>query len=97
MIATLVFVEVKPEFTDAFEKITVYNHDNTRKEPGNIRFDVLHNDNSPTSYVLYEVFEDEAAAVAHKNTEHYLKWREEVAPYMETPRRSVRTAPIAFD
>ena len=32
MIATLVNVNVKPENVEAFEKITVYNHDNTRKE-----------------------------------------------------------------
>ena len=41
MIATLVYVDVKPECIEAFKEITAYNHNNTRKEPGNIRFDVL--------------------------------------------------------
>lgn len=32
MIATLVFVDVKPENVEDFRKITVYNHENSRKE-----------------------------------------------------------------
>lgn len=97
MIATLVYVDVKPECVEAFEKITVYNHDNTRKEPGNVRFDVLRANENPTQFVLYEVFEDETAAAAHKATEHYLKWRAEVAEYMASPRHATATTPIAFD
>ena len=97
MIATLVYVDVKPECVEAFEKITVYNHNNTRKEPGNIRFDVLRANDNPNQFVLYEVFADEAAAAAHKTTEHYLKWRAEVADYMASPRHATATTPIAFD
>lgn len=97
MIATLVFVDVKPEFVEAFKAITIYNHDNSRKEAGNIRFDVLQSNDDPTKFTLYEVFADEAAAAAHKQTEHYLRWREEVAPYMASPRRAMPTTPCAFD
>lgn len=97
MIATLVYVDVKPEYVEAFEKITVYNHNNTRKEPGNVRFDVLRTNEDPTQFILYEVFVDEQAAAAHKTTEHYLKWREEVADYMASPRHATATTPIAFD
>lgn len=97
MIATLVFVDVKPEYVDAFRKISCYNHDNSRLEPGNVRFDVLEDKNDPTQFVLYEVYRDEEAAEAHKKTEHYLRWRDEVAPYMNSPRRAVHTTPAAFD
>lgn len=97
MIATLVFVDVKPENVEAFKKISIYNHDNSRKEPGNIRFDVLQSKDDPTKFTLYEVFIDEEAAAAHKQTEHYLRWREEVAPYMASPRRAMPTTPCAFD
>ncbi len=97
MIATLVYVDVKPEYVEAFEKITVYNHNNTRKEPGNVRFDVLRANADGTQFVLYEVFADEAAAAAHKETEHYLRWRAEVADYMASPRHATATTPIAFD
>lgn len=97
MIATLVFVNVIPEFTAEFEKITEYNHINSRKEEGNVRFDVLHDNNDPNKYILYEVYRDKEAAAAHKETEHYKKWKEAVAPMMATPRSSILTTPLCFD
>ena len=97
MVVTLVYVDVKPENIEAFKKISQYNHDNTRKEPGNIRFDVIQSKNDPTKFVLYEVFADDAAVAAHKTTEHYLRWRDEVADYMASPRSAVTYAPVAFD
>ena len=97
MIATLGFVDVKPENVEAFRAITVYNHDNTRKEPGNVRFDVLQSNDDPTKFTLIEVFQDEEAAKFHNTTAHYLRWREEVAPYMASPRTAVHNTPVAFD
>ena len=63
MIANLVSVHVKPEFVEQFKEITTYNHNNTRKEPGNVRFDVLWNKDDPTRFTLYEVFADADAVV----------------------------------
>ena len=97
MLATLVFVDVLPECREEFEKITAYNHENSRKEPGNVRFDVLRDRRDPTQFILYEVYRDEEAAAAHKETEHYKKWRDTVAPMMHTPRRSIPTEPLCFD
>ena len=97
MIATLVFVDVKPENVEDFRAITLYNHENSRKEAGNVRFDVLQDNSNPTQFLLYEVFESEEAAAFHKTTEHYLKWRETVAPYMASPRKAIPTTPAAFD
>ncbi len=97
MIATLIYVDVLPEHVEAFKKITLYNHENSRREPGNIRFDLLQSNEDPTKFVLYEVFADEQAAAEHKKTPHYLRWREEVAPYMASPRHALPTTPLAFD
>lgn len=97
MLATVVFVDVKPECVADFIAITQYNHENSRKEPGNVRFDVLHDNKDPNKFLLYEVYVDEDAAAAHKQTEHYNKWRETVAPMMATPRSSIPTTPVAFD
>ena len=66
MIATIVYVDVLPEFVEAFEEITRYNHENSRKEPGNVRFDVLHANNDPTKFILYEVFADKEAAAGKR-------------------------------
>ena len=97
MIANIVSVHVKPEFVEQFKEITAYNHENTRREAGNVRFDVLWDRKDPTRFVLYEVFADDDAAAFHKTTEHYNKWRETVADYMAEPRTAVSTMPLCFD
>lgn len=97
MLATIVAVDVRPECIEAFKRISVYNHENSRKEPGNVRFDVLQSNDDPTKFFLYEVYEDADAAAAHKKTEHYLRWRDEVAAYMASPRHGTPTTPVAFD
>ena len=97
MIANLVSVHVKDDCIEQFKEITAYNHENTRKEAGNVRFDILWNREDPTRFTMYEVFADEAAVAFHKTTEHYKKWRETVAPYMAEPRSAVSNTPICFD
>lgn len=39
--------------------------------------------------MLYEANSDEAAAAVHKETSHYLAWREQVANWMATPRNGI--------
>ena len=97
MLATLVLIDVKPDCIEAFKAISTYNHECSRKEKGNVRFDLLQDNNDPTKFVLFEVYETAEAAAAHKETEHYLRWRAEVADYMASPRHATATTPIAFD
>ncbi len=97
MIVTIVHVEVRPEHLDAFIRATTENHLESVKEPGNLRFDVLRNDDKPTRFVLYEAYTDEASAAAHKSTHHYQKWRETVAPWMASPREGIRYTAIVPD
>ncbi|MBQ8508584.1 MAG: antibiotic biosynthesis monooxygenase [Clostridia bacterium] len=97
MVATTVIVHVKPECVEAFKAISLYNHENARKEPGNVRFDVLQSNDDPTYFTLYEVYASPEAAKAHKETEHYKKWRAEVEPYMACPRQGIAHTPLAFD
>lgn len=89
MIVTTVTVYVKPGYVDEFLKATVKNHDHSVKEPGNMRFDVLQATGDPNRFLLYEAYETEEAAKAHKQTSHYLEWRETVAPMMAKPREGV--------
>jgi (4S)-4-hydroxy-5-phosphonooxypentane-2,3-dione isomerase len=39
---------------------------------------------------LYEAYESDAAAAAHKNTPHYFEWRDTVALWMAKPREGVK-------
>jgi (4S)-4-hydroxy-5-phosphonooxypentane-2,3-dione isomerase len=90
MIATLVHVQVKPEFIKAFIETTRQNHENSIKERGNFRFDILQDSQDSAKFVLYEVYESEQAAAAHKETTHYATWRDAVAPWMAKPREGVK-------
>jgi (4S)-4-hydroxy-5-phosphonooxypentane-2,3-dione isomerase len=85
----LVHVHVKPEHIDAFEAATNENAANSRLEPGVVRFDVLRRPDDRTRYLLVEIYRDEDAAAAHKTTDHYLAWRNTVAPFMAEPRQGV--------
>jgi autoinducer 2-degrading protein len=85
-----VHVHVKPEHRDAFVQATLENARCTIEEPGNLRFDVLQQVDDPNRFVLYEAYRDEARANAHKQTAHYARWRDAVAPWMAEPRRGVK-------
>ena len=90
MIVTLVHVHVKPEFVKAFIEATRENHENSVKEPGNLRFDILQDAQDRGKFVLYEAYASEQAVAAHKETAHYFKWRDTVAPWMARPREGVK-------
>lgn len=87
MIVTFVHVWVKPEHIDDFIKASTENHNNSIKEPGNLRFDLVQDASDPAKFVIYEAYESEAEASAHKDTAHYLKWRDTVAEMMAQPRK----------
>lgn len=87
MHATLVHVRVKPEHLAEFIAATRLNAAASRGEPGNRRFDMLQDPADPQRFVLYEVYVTPADAAAHKNTPHYLRWRDTVASFMAGPRR----------
>ncbi len=90
MIVTIVAVHVNKEHVQDFIEATVRNHEGSIKEEGNLRFDVLQSTDDPTRFSLYEAYESEEAAAAHKNTPHYLEWREKVAPWMARPREGLK-------
>ena len=46
-------------------------------------------EDDPTKFLLYEAYESEGAASAHKDTDHYRKWRETVADWMAQPREGI--------
>ena len=89
MFVTLVQVHVKPEHVDDFIAACRLNHEKSVQEPGNRRFDVLQSDDDANRFVLYEAYESAEAAAEHKQTEHYLAWRESVAQWMAEPRQGI--------
>jgi (4S)-4-hydroxy-5-phosphonooxypentane-2,3-dione isomerase len=90
MIATFVHVWVKPENIDQFIEACAVNHKQSINEPGNLRFDILQDSADPCKFVLYEAYDSQEAANAHKATKHYEVWRDTVAGFMAKPREGVK-------
>ncbi len=90
MHVTLVYVHVRPEHLDEFIAATRANHEGSVREPGNLRFDILQSADDPTRFVFYEAYVDADSARAHRETAHYLAWRETVATWMAEPREGIR-------
>jgi len=76
-----------PDHIQDFIAATQINHQASVNEPGNCRFDVLQSAEDPAHFVLYEAYASAKDAAAHKQTAHYLAWREAVAGWMASPRR----------
>ena len=83
-------IAVQPAALDAFLAATELNAAASRQEPGILRFDLLSDRADRTHVVLVEIYRDDAAAAAHKETAHYATWRDTVAPMMARPRSAVR-------
>ena len=90
MFVVAVTVFVKPESKEEFIEASLDNAINTRKEPLNLRFDVLQCISDKNRFFLYEVYTDESGFGAHKETVHYKRWREKVEPMMAKDRIGVK-------
>ncbi len=92
-----VHVHVKPEFIEEFKQASLENASNSVKEEGIARFDVVQQADDPTRFVLVEVYKTTEAQSAHKETAHYLAWRDTVAEMMAEPRQGIKYSNIFPD
>ena len=90
MLIVHVHIHVKPDCVELFKQACVENARGSVKEPGIARFDVVQQADDPTRFVLVEVYCTADAPAKHKETAHYAKWRDTVAPMMAEPRTSVK-------
>jgi quinol monooxygenase YgiN len=94
MLIVHVFIHVKPEHVDEFKEATLANVKNSILEPGIARFDFLQ-DADPNRFVLVEVYRNPDDALKHKETTHYMVWRDTVEHMMAEPRSSSKYLNIA--
>ena len=85
-----VFVQVKPACVRAFREATLENAENSIREPGVARFDVLQERDDSEKFVLVEVYRSPEDAAKHKETAHYYRWRDTVESMMAVPRSSAK-------
>jgi (4S)-4-hydroxy-5-phosphonooxypentane-2,3-dione isomerase len=86
MLILQVNVRVKADQVQAFVASTLANAKGSLAEPGIARFDVLQNEEDPTRFMLIEGYRQREAVAAHKETDHYRAWVEQVTPMMAEPR-----------
>ena len=94
VIAVTVFV--KPANVDAFLEATLDNARNTRREPGNLRFDVLRGEDDPNRFLLYEAYREKDDVAKHQQTDHYQQWKQTVADWMAQPRQRAAHHAVFF-
>ncbi len=95
MIVTFVHVWVKPGYIERFIEASTENHQNSIREKGNLRFDLVQDSKDYSKFVIYEAYESDEAARAHKETDHYKLWRDTVVDWMAKPRVGVKHNIIA--
>ena len=93
----LVYAHVKPEFVEAFKQASIENASNSVQEAGVARFDVIQQADDPARFILVEVYKSAEAPAAHKETAHYLRWRDRVAEMMAEPRQGIKYSNVFPD
>jgi (4S)-4-hydroxy-5-phosphonooxypentane-2,3-dione isomerase len=97
MLISVVHIHVKSDVLDAFIEATKENALYSRLEQGVARFDFLQQIDDPTRFTLVEVFRNEEAPAKHRETAHFLKWRDAVTDMMAEPRTNARHINISPD
>lgn len=87
-------VHVKLDSVEAFRQATLANARQSVQEPGIARFDVLQQADDPAGFILVEVYRTAEAPAQHRQTAHYLTWRDAVADMMDQPRNRVQYANV---
>ena len=90
LIIVHVHAHVKPDAVEAFRAASIENSRASLREPGVARFDVVQSTEDPTRFVLVEVYKHPNDQAAHRETAHYLTWRDAVADLMAEPRTAVK-------
>jgi autoinducer 2-degrading protein len=94
MFVLYVSIQTKPEFAEEFKKACVENAQNSVKEAGNVRFDVLQQSDEPSRFVLIEAYLNDGALEKHRQTAHYNKWRQKVEKMLVGERIKTVFTPV---
>jgi (4S)-4-hydroxy-5-phosphonooxypentane-2,3-dione isomerase len=82
----IVSIHVKDDRIDDFLGATQRNVQETLKEAGVRRFDLLRQADDPTRFLLVEVYRESDDHARHKDTPHYRRWADEVEPLLAAQR-----------
>lgn len=95
MFALFVSMKIKPEMRGRFlEAVEDDSTCSVRDEPGCLRFDVLQDQADQNRYYFYEVYRDEAAFAAHRETPHLARWSAAKDVCLAEPSTAIRCATV---
>jgi|SRR5680860_165692 len=86
MIIVHIYLHAKEEMINAVKDITLKNAKKSVQEPGIIRFDVLQQEDDPSRFLVVEIYKNEKAITAHKETAHYAEWVKVAEPMLAEAR-----------
>lgn len=76
-------LRVRPDAVEAFRtRLRRHSAISVAREPGCLRFDIFEDQSDETLFFLHEIYEDESALEWHRNSEHYLSFRADVADWV---------------
>lgn len=86
MVVLHVTIQVKPEHVAEFLESARYDAEHSEKdEPGCLRFDVIVDRDDPARFYFYEVYRDEAALAAHRESAHFKHYAEKTQDWFAIP------------
>ena len=73
-----VFFKVKENCIERFKEITLENAENSLKEEGVVRFEILQQQDNDCEFILNEIYLSPAEQLKHRESEHFKKWKSQV-------------------
>ncbi|VXC18660.1 putative enzyme [Pseudomonas sp. 8Z] len=84
-VAIFASIQALPEHRDAVLQALQEMVASSRSEPGNLRYDLFERDGAPGTFDLYERYVDHDAVQAHRQSAHYLDYRQRTAAWLANP------------
>lgn len=78
-------VDLTPNFAKEGEKVLQQFAVESRKEPGNVRFELLIQDSRVNHFTIVEVWRSRQAFEAHEGAEHTKQFRDKLQPMLGSP------------
>ena len=85
----------RPGKVEELKKLLLGMAPHCRAEPGNLRWDVWQDQSQPDRYVLDELYLDDAAVAAHRETPHYKDYLSRITDLAD--RIAVVLRPVAVE
>jgi quinol monooxygenase YgiN len=93
-IALFATVHPLPEHRDATERALRELAQLSRREPGNLRYDLFTRDAETAAFDLFELYVDEAAVEAHRQSAHYQAFRAAAGSLLAAPTEVRQSRPL---